>query len=94
MAMVFKSKKDLMEPIQKEKQKPGPGEYLPITKYKKIHLSKEPFLSTINGTFHKRNNYPGPGSYYQDDILIKFLKNMQNEMHKARNVKNEAIFVK
>ena len=85
--MVFKSKKDLMEPVQKDKKKPGPGEYLPQTKYKKIHLNKEPFLSTINGTFHRRNNYPGPGSYYQDDILIKFLKNIQNEKITENNDK-------
>ena len=79
MAMVFKSKKDLEKPIQKKDKIPGPGDYLPQTKFRKIHLNKEPFLSTINGTFHKRNNFPGPGAYYQDDILIHFLKNVQNQ---------------
>ena len=89
MAMVFKSKKDLIEPLQKDKEKPGPGDYLPQTEDKKIHINKEPFLSTINGTFRQRNNYPGPGSYYQDDILIKYLKNIQNEKITDNNDKRE-----
>lgn len=79
MAMVFKSEKNLIEPLKKNKDNPGPGEYLPQTKYKKIKINQEPFLSTINGTIHRRNNFPGPGSYYQDDILIKYLKNIQNQ---------------
>ena len=79
MAMVFKSKKNLEEPVKKNNKNPGPGDYLPQTIFKKILLNKEPFLSTINGTYHPRNNYPGPGAYYQDDVLIQYLKNVQNE---------------
>ena len=79
MAMVYKSKKNLLEPLQKSKDEPGPGEYIPQTKYKKIKLSREPFLSSVNGTVYRKNVVPGPGSYYQDDVLIKFLKNIQNQ---------------
>lgn len=85
--MVFKSEKNLMEPLKKNSKSPGPGEYIPQTKYKKIHLTKEPFCSTINGTFRKRNNFPGPGAYYQDDILINFLQNIQNEKITENNDK-------
>ena len=77
--MVFKSKKDLLEPLQKSKDKPGPGEYIPQTQNKNIKLDHEPFLSTINGTFQPKNDVPGPGSYYQDNLLIKYLKNIQNQ---------------
>ena len=87
MAMVFKSKKDLEEPVKKNSKNPGPGDYLPQTTFRKISSNKEPFLSTINGTFHPRNNYPGPGSYYQDDVLIQFLKNIQNEKITDNNEK-------
>ena len=87
MAMVFKSKKDLEEPVKKNNKNPGPGDYLPQTTFRKISSNKEPFLSTINGTFHPRNNYPGPGSYYQDDVLIQFLKNIQNEKITDNNEK-------
>ena len=79
MAMVFKSEKKLFERIKKNIENPGPGEYLPITIYKNININKEPFLSTIKDTFQKRDNNPGPGSYYQDEILIKYIKNIQNE---------------
>lgn len=92
MAMVFKSEKKLMEPISKNNEKPGPGEYLPQTIYKKIHTNKEPFLSTINGTFNKRDeNFPGPGSYYQDHTLIKYIKNIQNEKISDNNNKKSAL---
>ena len=77
--MICKSKKTLSEPLTRNSEFPGPGEYLPLTKNKKIQLYKEPFLSTINGTFHPRNNFPGPGAYYNDDFLNKYLKNNINE---------------
>ena len=77
--MICKSKKTLSEPLKRNSEFPGPGEYLPLTKNKKIQLYKEPFLSTINGTFIPRNNFPGPGAYYNDDFLNKYLKNNINE---------------
>ena len=77
MAMICKSKKTLIEPLTRNSEFPGPGEYLPQTTFKKIHFYKEPFLSTINGTFHQRNNFPGPGAYYNENFLKKYRKNIQ-----------------
>lgn len=85
--MVFKSKKDILEPLKKAKDDPGPGEYIPQTQTKKIKTNYEPFLSTINGTFYRVNNVPGPGSYYQDELLIKYLKNIQNQKISDNNEK-------
>ena len=79
MAMVFKSKKGLTDPIEKQTKSPGPGDYIPQTIAKKIHFNKEPFLSSFNGTFHPRNNYPGPGSYFQDISLLNFLQKKTKE---------------
>ena len=88
MAMICKSKKNLIEPLTRNSEFPGPGEYLPQTKYKKIHLYKEPFLSTINGTLRQRNNFPGPGAYYNDNFLKKYRKNFQNK--KSKNLKENS----
>ena len=79
MAMVFKSEKKSLEKIEKNMDNPGPGEYLPITIYKKININKEPFLRSIKDFSHKKENNPGPGSYYQDETMIKYIKNIQNE---------------
>lgn len=87
MAMVFKSEKKSLEKIEKSIYSPGPGEYLPLTIYKDININKEPFLSSIKKTFHKKENNPGPGSYYQDDTMIKCLKNIQNEKITDNNKK-------
>ena len=94
MAMICKSKKNLIEPLTRNSEFPGPGEYLPQTKYKKIHLYKEPFLSTINGTLRQRNNFPGPGAYYNDNFLKKYRKNFQNGKlttnNKSKNLKENS----
>ena len=87
MAMVFKSEKKSLEKIEKSIYSPGPGEYLPLTIYKDININKEPFLSSIKKTFHKKENNPGPGSYYQDDTMIKCIKNIQNEKITDNNKK-------
>lgn len=91
MAFVGKSKKEVSEPLRKNNDNLGPGEYLPQTQIKKIKLYKEPFLSTINGTLHKLSDVPGPGSYYQDETLIKYLKNIKNDKTNEKNEQNNTI---
>ena len=76
--MVFMSEKKLIDRLPKNTERRGPGEYIPQSQIKKYKTDKEPFMSTVNGTLHKNNNVPGPGSYYRDEILIKYLKNNQN----------------
>ena len=88
MAMVFMSEKKLIDKLPKNAEGRGPGEYIPQSQIKKYKTDKEPFLSTINGTFKKTNNFPGPGSYYRDDILINYLKNNQNAKILLKNIKS------
>ena len=79
MAFVFKSEREASSNKLKIKNELGPGEYLPQTEIRRFTVNKEPFLSSIKKTSPKINDVPGPGAYYHDDVLIQYLKNIQNE---------------
>ena len=66
MAMVFKSKKETSEILQKDYKRPGPGDYLPQTIYKKINPNKK-FITTSREDFYPKNLNPGPGQYFQNE---------------------------
>ena len=86
MAFVYKSERQLNK-IQDSTRDIGPGEYLPQTDLKLIKISKQPFLSNVKRNIIQVNDVPGPGSYYQDDTLITYLKNLQNEKIQEQNDK-------
>jgi hypothetical protein len=86
MAFVFKAEREASNETIKTKNPLGPGEYLPQTEIRKITVNKEPFL-TSNKKILKINDVPGPGAYYHDDVLIKYLKNIQNEKISEQNDK-------
>ena len=88
MAFVFKSRKDQDIKIG-ETNDIGPGEYLPQTDLKTIKVSKEPFLIGEKRSIEKFDDVPGPGAYYQDDVLLKYLKNVQNEKIIEQNDKDQ-----
>ena len=85
MAFVFKTERELDK--IKSSSSLGPGEYLPLTEPRKYSISKEPFLSSTKEHSPKINDVPGPGAYYHDDTLIKYLKNIQNEKISEQNDK-------
>lgn len=93
MAFVIKSKKG--EDIKiGETNDIGPGEYLVQTKVKEIKISKAPFLVTVSRDARKDNEVPGPGSYYQDETLANYLKNLQNEKISSLNDKDQVLVTK
>ena len=71
MAFVVKSKKETEIKIG-ETESLGPGEYLPQTELKTIKINKEPFLIGEKRTTPKIDEVPGPGAYYQDEMLLKY----------------------
>ena len=85
MAFVFKTERELDK--IKSSSSLGPGEYLPLTEPRKYSVCKEPFLSSTKEHSQKINDVPGPGAYYHDDTLIKYLKNIQNEKISEQNDK-------
>ena len=85
MAFVFKTERELDK--IKSSSSLGPGEYLPLTEPRKYNVCKEPFLSSTKEHSQKINDVPGPGAYYHDDTLIKYLKNIQNEKISEQNDK-------
>ena len=87
MAFVFKSEREVSNEKIKTNNILGPGEYLPLTEARKYNVNKEPFLSSMKDRNQKINDVPGPGAYYHDDILIKYLKNIQNEKIAEQNDK-------
>lgn len=88
MAFVVKSKKETEIKIG-ETESLGPGEYLPQTELKTIKINKEPFLIGEKRTTPKIDEVPGPGAYYQDEMLLKYLKNVQNEKIAEQNDKDQ-----
>ena len=87
MAFVFKSEREVASDKIKTNSTLGPGEYLPLTEVRKYTVNKEPFMSSLREPPQKINDVPGPGSYYHDDTLIKYLKNIQNEKISEQNDK-------
>ena len=87
MAFVFKSEREVTNDKIKTNNILGPGEYLPLTETRKFTVNKEPFLSSMREHPQKINDVPGPGAYYHDEILIKYLKNVQNEKISEQNDK-------
>ena len=85
MAFVFKTERELDK--IKSSNSLGPGEYLPLTEARKYTINKEPFLSSTKEHPPKINDVPGPGAYYHDETLIKYLKNIQNEKISEQNDK-------
>ena len=86
MAFVFKSER-MTNNNSSSTNNIGPGEYLPQTDFKIIKLNKKPFLSGVKRSKFYSNDVPGPGSYYQDNTLISYLKNIQNEKIAKQNDK-------
>ena len=87
MAFVFKSEREVASDKIKTNSTLGPGEYLPLTEVRKYTVNKEPFMSSLREPPQKINDVPGPGAYYHDDTLIKYLKNIQNEKISEQNDK-------
>ena len=87
MAFVFKSEREVSNEKIKTNNILGPGEYLPLTEARKYTVNKEPFLSSMREPPQKINDVPGPGAYYHDETLIKYLKNIQNEKISEQNDK-------
>ena len=87
MAFVFKSEREVSNEKIKTNNILGPGEYLPLTEARKYTANKEPFLSSMREPPQKINDVPGPGAYYHDETLIKYLKNIQNEKISEQNDK-------
>lgn len=87
MAFVFKSERNLANNNELMRNELGPGQYLPQTEEKKIKVNKEPFMSGNQKISGKINDIPGPGSYYHDDVLIQYLKNVKNERISEQNDK-------
>ena len=88
MAFVFKAEREVSNERIKTNNDLGPGEYLPITDYKRFSVNREPFLSSNKKViFQKINDVPGPGAYYHDEVLIQYLKNIQNEKISEQNDK-------
>ena len=87
MAFVYKAEREAANDKIKIKSELGPGEYLPQTEIRKYTVNKEPFLSSNKKVTQKINDVPGPGAYYHDDVLIQYLKNIQNEKISEQNDK-------
>jgi hypothetical protein len=87
MAFVFKAEREVSNERVKTNNDLGPGEYLPLTEYRRYTVNKEPFLSSNKKVFLKINDVPGPGAYYHDEVLIQYLKNIQNEKISEQNDK-------
>ena len=87
MAFVFKSEREVTSDKIKTNSILGPGEYLPLTETRNYTVNKEPFLCSLKEPTQKINDVPGPGAYYHDDTLIKYLKNIQNEKISEQNDK-------
>jgi hypothetical protein len=87
MAFVYKSERSYKNQKIGETDSIGPGEYLPQTDLKRIKISKSPFMSNSNRSDFIFNDNPGPGSYYHDETLINYLKNIQNEKISSQNDK-------
>ena len=87
MAFVFKSEREVTSDKIRTNSILGPGEYLPLTEGRNYTVNKEPFLSSLKEPAPKINDVPGPGAYYHDDTLIKYLKNIQNEKISEQNDK-------
>ena len=87
MAFVFKAEREASNDKTKIKTEIGPGEYLPQTEIRRFTVNKEPFLSSIKKESPKINDVPGPGAYYHDEVLIQYLKNIQNEKISEQNDK-------
>lgn len=86
MAFVFKSER-MWNIIKTQTENIGPGEYLPQTEVKQVKINKKPFLSGTKRNSTQKNDFPGPGAYYQDKTLINYLKNIQNEKIAEQNDK-------
>ena len=87
MAMVFKSKKETAETLQKDLKHPGPGDYLPQTIYKKLNKNKK-FITTSRENFYPKNFNPGPGHYFQNEkIKIKKI-----ELSSIKNSRSKIFF--
>jgi len=91
MAFVFKSER-MPNNNSSSTKNLGPGEYLPQTEVKFIKINKKPFLSGVQRCKYQSNDVPGPGSYYQDETLITYLKNIQNEKFSKQNDKVQLHF--
>ena len=87
MAFVYKAEREASNEKIKTNNDLGPGEYLPLTEIRRYTVNKEPFLSSNKKVFQKINDVPGPGAYYHDDVLIQYLKNIQNEKISEQNDK-------
>ena len=87
MAFVFKAEREASNDKIKTNNELGPGEYLPQTEIKRFTVNKEPFLSSNKKVFQRINDVPGPGAYYHDEVLIQYLKNIQNEKISEQNDK-------
>ena len=87
MAFVYKAEREAANDKIKINSELGPGEYLPQTEIRKYIVNKEPFLSSNKKVMQKINDVPGPGAYYHDDVLIQYLKNIQNEKISEQNDK-------
>ena len=87
MAFVYKAEREASNDKIKTNSDLGPGEYLPQTEIRRYTVNKEPFLSSNKKVFLKINDVPGPGAYYHDEVLIQYLKNIQNEKISEQNDK-------
>jgi hypothetical protein len=85
MAFVYKAERSYKNQKIGETDSIGPGEYLPQTDLKRIKISKSPFMSNSLRSDYIYNDNPGPGSYYHDETLINYLKNIQNEKISSQN---------
>ena len=87
MAFVFKAEREVTNEKMKVKSDIGPGEYLPQPESKTIPTNKIPFLSSNKKLVQRINDVPGPGAYYRDNVLVHYLKNVQNEKISKMNDK-------
>ena len=85
MAFVYKAERELL--TNNSQISLGPGEYLPLSDMRIYKINKKPFLCGDKYISKKKNDVPGPGAYYQDDMLIHYLKNVQNEKISKQNDK-------
>ena len=91
MAMVFKSERNIKISSNDEQNNLGPGEYYPFSSIQKFVINKEPFLTSSPRTKLEIKDTPGPGSYYQDETRINYLKNIQSEKISKQNDKTNLL---
>lgn len=71
MAFVYKEERKFEYNKVKTKAPLGPGEYLPQTNIKFLKVSQAPFSSQEEKMKTSINHFPGPGTYYRDNIETK-----------------------